>query len=103
MRTTDIDVTRGRLRPVRHLHATVTRKGAMILDMRGKGTWHALSPVAAAWWMYVTAGQPFDRAAQLVATRYDTDLEQVRADGAGLLRDLRDRGLLIPDRERGAR
>ncbi|GAB4085947.1 hypothetical protein GCM10028784_25770 [Myceligenerans cantabricum] len=86
------------LRPARHVRATITDHGGMVLDLRGRGRWHALSPVACLWWQYLGAGLTVAETADLVAARYSVARERTRSDGDELVRDLHERGLLVASR-----
>ncbi|MCP2264635.1 PqqD family protein [Promicromonospora thailandica] len=86
------------LRPPRYVRATITRQGGMVLDLRGRGRWHALSPVAAVWWQCLATGMSVTATAERVAARYGVSRELAQRDGDALVRDLHGRGLLRPPR-----
>ncbi|MEV0598498.1 PqqD family protein [Streptomyces sp. NPDC050315] len=92
------------LRPASTVHATITERGAMLLDIRGRGRWYALTAPGALWWRHVAEGTTIDEAADAVATHYGADPDQVRADMRTLTQELYDRGLLrTPGRRRWRR
>lgn len=82
------------LRPSRHVHATVTDQGAMLLDLRGRGHWYALSPSAAQWWEHLATGASATEAADAVAASYGAPTARVRTDIQGLISELCRRRLL---------
>lgn len=84
------------LRPPRYVRATITRQGGMVLDLRGRGRWHALSPVAATWWQYLVTGTSVAATAEHIATHYGISQQRAQRDGEALVRDLHERGLLRP-------
>ncbi|GAA2245793.1 hypothetical protein GCM10010413_57050 [Promicromonospora sukumoe] len=84
------------LKPPRYVRATITRQGGMVLDLRGRGRWRALSPVAAAWWQCLATGMSVTATADHIAARYGISQERARRDGDALVRDLHGRGLLRP-------
>lgn len=83
------------IRPARHVRATVSDDGGMLLDLRGRGRWFALSPTAAQWWATLEAGHSADQSAEAVASYYHwIPAEQIHADLASLTNDLLNRGLV---------
>ncbi|KWX01744.1 hypothetical protein LI90_2776 [Carbonactinospora thermoautotrophica] len=82
------------VRPSRHVRATVTDDGAMLLDLRGRGRWYALPASGARWWRHLAAGATADQAAEAVAAHYRIDPTRVRADIQAMVADLLSRGLL---------
>jgi hypothetical protein len=66
----------------------------MLLDLRGRGHWYALSASGALWWWHLARGATVSGAADRVAEYYGADPGEVRADMAALARQLRAHGLL---------
>ncbi|MER7399692.1 PqqD family protein [Streptomyces sp. NPDC000151] len=91
-------------RPASSVHATITEHGGMLLDLRGRGRWYALTASGALWWRHLTDGSTVDDAAAAVAGHYRADPDQVRADMRVLAQQLYERGMLrIPGRRRWLR
>lgn len=82
------------LRPASTVHATITHSGGMLLDVRGRGRWYALTHSAAVWWCHLAEGTTADEAADAVAARFGVDADRVRADMRTLAEQLCDLGLL---------
>jgi hypothetical protein len=77
----DILNTDSLLRPSRHVRATITEHGGMLLDLRHRrGRWYALTPTAAFWWQRIQDGRTTGQACQAVAHRYGIPLSLVNAD-----------------------
>ncbi|MGI5352169.1 PqqD family protein [Streptomyces sp. CA-250714] len=85
-----------RVRPASTVRATVTGHGAMLLDLRGRGRWYALTVSGARWWQHLADGATPEEAADRVADHYGAAPEQVRADMWQLTRTLLERRLLRP-------
>lgn len=92
-----------RVRPAGTVRATVTDQGAMLLDLRGRGRWYALTPSGARWWRHLADGATPEEAADRVADHYGAPPEQVRTDMQQLTRTLLAERLLRPCRERRGR
>ncbi|MEV8311002.1 PqqD family protein [Streptomyces flavidovirens] len=82
------------LRPASTVHATITERGGMLLDVRGRGRWYALTGSGALWWRHLAEGATADEAADAVAAHFGCDPERVRADMRNLARQLQARHLL---------
>ncbi|NGO70008.1 PqqD family protein [Streptomyces boncukensis] len=80
--------------PSRTVYATTAQQGAVLLDVRGRGRWYALSSSGALWWSHLAAGDDAETAADRVAEHYGAPVEQVRADMRALARQLLARHLL---------
>jgi hypothetical protein len=73
----------------------------MLLDLRGKGRWYALTLSGALWWSHLDQGATVDEAADRVAESFAADPQQVRADMRALAQQLVDcRMLCAPTRRR---
>ncbi|MFE0059929.1 PqqD family protein [Streptomyces sp. NPDC059003] len=70
----------------------------MLLDLRGRGRWFALSPSGALWWRHLASGMTADAAADRVAEHYGVPAHQVRADMRALAEELVRRRLLTASR-----
>jgi Coenzyme PQQ synthesis protein D (PqqD) len=90
------DLTPVAVRPTRHVIATATQEGVMLLDLRGRGRWFTLPPSAGIWWQHLAAGNTSTAAADTVAAHYGIDRTKVRNDITALVRDLLDHGLVEP-------
>lgn len=88
------------LRPAPTVHATITDSGGMLLDVRGRGHWYALTSSGALWWHHLAAGATTQEAADTVADYYRADRRQVRADMRTLAQQLHAHGLLKTTRGR---
>ncbi|MFC7308967.1 PqqD family peptide modification chaperone [Streptomyces monticola] len=90
------------LRPAPWVRATITDRGGMLLDLRGRGTWNLLNPTGALWWQHLTDCGDSAKAADAVAERYEADPERVRGDMQVLASELLGRGFLVaaPSRKR---
>ncbi|MGW8375988.1 PqqD family protein [Actinacidiphila sp. SB3-2] len=86
------------LTPSPTVYATVTERGAMLLDIRRRGRWYALSASGALWWRHLEAGLTVDEAAARVAEQYGVSAERVQKDMHQLAHDLRNRKILRPTR-----
>ena len=84
------------VRPTSTVRATVTDQGAMLLDLRGRGRWYALTPSGARWWRHLADGASTEEAADRVADHYGVPPAQVRADMRNFTRMLLERRLLRP-------
>ena len=82
------------LRPTPTVRATITERGGMLLDLRGRGRWYVLTLSGALWWQYLAAGATVDEAADQVAALFGADADHVRADMRALAHQLRDRHML---------
>lgn len=91
------------LSPSRHVHATITERGGMLLDVRGRGRWYVLTPPGARWWHYLAEGASPDEAADRVAAYHGVPADTVRDDMRRLGRQLADRGLLKTNTSRRKR
>jgi Coenzyme PQQ synthesis protein D (PqqD) len=67
-------------RPNRHVRATLTDRGGMLLDLRGRGRWFALTPTAALWWQHLLDGASLAAAAAAIADRCGISIHRVNAD-----------------------
>lgn len=83
-------------RPHRHLRLTLTDQGGMLLDLRGRGRWFALSPSAALWWARVQDGAALPEAAAAVALRYGISVDQATADLEPFIAEMLCRRMLLP-------
>lgn len=89
------------LRPARTVHATITDSGGMLLDVRGRGRWYALTASGALWWRHLATGLTANEAADAVAKHLHADPQRVQPDMRSLAQQLHERGLLaIPRRGR---
>ncbi|TQK45288.1 coenzyme PQQ synthesis protein D (PqqD) [Streptomyces sp. SLBN-118] len=89
------------LRPTPTVRVTITERGGMLLDLRGRGRWYALTFSGALWWRYLAEGATVDEAADHVAALFGADADRVRADMRDLAQQLRDRHMLyVPARRR---
>jgi hypothetical protein len=86
------------LRPAPTVHATITERGAMLLDLRGRGRWFALTASGAYWWACLTEGATPGEASDEVAEHFGADPDAVRADMSALAERLTVRGLLCSPR-----
>ncbi|UQA91528.1 PqqD family protein [Streptomyces halobius] len=82
------------LRPAPTVRATITERGGMLLDLRGKGRWYALTFSGALWWRYLAAGATVDEAADHVSALFGADPNRVRTDMRALAQQLLDRRML---------
>ena len=82
------------LRPARTVRATITDRGAMLLDLRGRGRWYALTPSGALWWRHLADGATVREAADQVAELFGGAPEEVHADMTALAEQLVARRLL---------
>ncbi|RII06962.1 hypothetical protein DSC45_34610 [Streptomyces sp. YIM 130001] len=88
-------------RPAATVRATITDRAGMLLDLRGKGRWYALTLSGALWWRHLEEGATVDQAADRVAESFGADPQQVRADMHALSQQLVDcRMLCAPTRRR---
>jgi hypothetical protein len=90
----------GRLRPHKHIRATITSNGGMLLDLRGRGHWYLLTPAAALVWEQISDGRSPDQAAVAIAQRYGITPCQARTDLGPFLADLLDRRIFQRARAR---
>ncbi len=90
------DIALPPVRPSRHVMATITDEGAMLLDLRGRGRWYALSPSGSLWWKHVAVGASTEQSADAVAAAYHVDPARVHADIRRLVDDLLRRRLVEP-------
>jgi hypothetical protein len=89
-----------RLLPSRHVRATITEHGGMLLDLRShRGRWYALTPTAAVWWQRIQDGCTVGQASQAVADRYGIPYEQAAADLRPFLATLLGKRMLTPARQ----
>jgi hypothetical protein len=88
-----------KLRPHRHVLATITEQGGMLLDLRGRGRWFALTPSAALWWQHLEAGATPAEAAGAIAKRYRITTERASADLQPFVQALLHRGMIELVRE----
>jgi hypothetical protein len=89
------------LRPARTVRVTITDRGAMLLDLRGRGRWYVLTPSGALWWRHLTDGATAREAADKVADLFGAAPEEVRADMTTLAAQLVARRLLQAPRLKG--
>jgi hypothetical protein len=82
------------LQPAPTVRATITERGGMLLDLRGRGRWYALTFSGALWWRYLAEGATIDEAADHVAALFGADADRVRADMRALAQQLLDRRML---------
>lgn len=82
------------VRPNRHVHATLTPEGGMLLDTRGRGRWYALTPTGAAFWRLLRQGENPDEAVSAMARHYGVPAQRVRGDVAVLIGELASRRLV---------
>jgi hypothetical protein len=68
----------------------------MLLDLRGRGRWFALTPSAALWWRNVQDGAPLPEAAATVAKRYRIPIEQANRDLQPFIDEVLHRRMLVP-------
>jgi hypothetical protein len=89
-----------RLLPSRHVRATITGQGGMLLDLRGRrGRWYALTPAACVWWQRIQDGCTTGQASQAVADRYGIPAGQAAADLAPFVETLLRKRMLTPVRQ----
>lgn len=86
-----------RLLASRHVRATITEHGGMLLDLRERrGRWYALTPTAALWWQRIQDGCTTGQASQAIADKYRITPAQAAADLAPFLATLLHKRLLTP-------
>jgi hypothetical protein len=86
----------GGFRPHRHIRATLTVQGGMLLDLRGRGRWFALTPSAALWWQRIQGGASLSEAASAVAQRYGLTVERAGHDLQPFIDEVLQRRMLVP-------
>lgn len=93
------------VRASRHVYATLTPEGGLLLDTRGHGQWHALTPAAATAWPHLARGD-LDAATRALTDRWRIPHRRAHADVAELTHNLLAARLLIrsePQRRRRVR
>lgn len=96
----DIANADDRLLPSRHVRATITEHGGMLLDLNERrGRWYALTPAAALWWQRIQDGCTTGQASQAVAGRYQIPPAQAAADLAPFIAALLQKRILTPVRK----
>lgn len=89
------------LLPSRHVRATITEHGGMLLDLRRRrGRWYALTPTAGFWWQRIQDGCTTGQAGYAVANRYGISLSQADADLVPFIESLLRTRMLTPVRQR---
>lgn len=88
------------LRPARTVHATITDSGGMLLDVRGRGRWYALTASGALWWHHLASGATAGRAADAVANHFQIDPQRVRDDMRTFAQQLQAQVLLTDAKRR---
>ncbi|WP_113700106.1 PqqD family protein [Nonomuraea lactucae] len=82
-------------RASRHVHATLTDGGGMLLDTRGRGRWHVLTATGAACWPHLARGD-VTSAADTLTARWGTPTGRAHNDTLALARHLLMARLLRP-------
>jgi hypothetical protein len=96
----DILSADNRFLPGRHVRATITERGGMLLDLRERrGRWYAFTPAAALWWQRIQDGCTAGQASQAIADRYQIPPAQAAADLAPFIAALLRKRILTPVRQ----
>ena len=90
-------------RPNRHVRATLSDRGGMLLDLRGRGRWFALTPTAALWWQHLLEGASLAEAAAVIADRWGISIHRVAADLQPFIQTLLRRRVIEPVARQGRR